>query len=62
MRVKLFVAALSLASVAGLGGYQSTSSARSGWQQAQVKEVAGYRQWARVNPELQLIAAPSLMG
>ena len=62
MRVKIFVAALSLASVAGLGGHQSTSSTRAGWQQAQVKEVTGYRQWARINQEIQLIDAPSLMG
>jgi hypothetical protein len=62
MRVKIFVAALLSASVAGLGGYLNTSSARAGWQEAQVKEVAGYRQWARINPQLQLIDAPSLMG
>lgn len=62
MRVKIFVAALLLASVAGLGGYLSTPSAGAGRQEAQVKEVAGYRQWARINPELQLIDAPSLMG
>ena len=62
MRMKIFVAALLSASAAGLGGYLSASSARVGWQAAQVKEIAGYRQWARINPELQLIDAPSLMG
>lgn len=67
MRVKLFVAALLSASVAGLGGYLSASSAEVGMQEgagqaAQVKEIAGYREWARINSALQLIDAPSLMG
>ena len=62
MRVKIFVAALLSASVAGFGGYLSTSSAGVGPQAAEVKEVAGYRQWQRINLELQKIDAPSLMG
>lgn len=67
MRVKCFVAALLLASIAGLGGYLRASSSvvstQDGAEQvAQVEEIAGYRQWARINPELQLIDAPSLMG
>ncbi|HJU53478.1 MAG TPA: hypothetical protein VJ715_02860 [Pyrinomonadaceae bacterium] len=59
MRVKIFVAAIVLASVAGLEGYLRASSAG---QTAQVKEVAGYRQWPRINIGLQLIDAASLMG
>jgi hypothetical protein len=62
MRAKIFVAALLSALVAWAGGYLSTSAAHAGWQGAQVKEVAGYRDWARINPELQLIKAPSEMG
>lgn len=67
MRVKIFVAAIVLASVAGLEGYLRASSAGGGsqvaaGQTAQVKEVAGYRQWPRINIGLQLIDAASLMG
>ncbi len=67
MRVKIFVTALLLASVAALGGYLRASSAGGGSQEAagqtaQVKEVAGYRQWPRINIGLQLIDAASLMG
>lgn len=59
MRVKIFVTALMLASVAGLANYLRASSAG---QTAQVKEVAGYRQWPRINIGLQRIEAASLMG
>ena len=67
MRVKIFVLALVLASVAALGGYLRASSAGGGSQEAagqaaQVKEIAGYRQWPRINRELQTIDAASLMG
>lgn len=67
MRIKIFVTALVLASLASLGGYLSASSAEVGSQEAagqtaQVKEIAGYREWPRINSVLQLIDAPSLMG
>ena len=67
MRVKIFVAALLSASIASLAGYLSALPAGVGTQEtagqaAQASEVAGYRQWERINPELQLIDAPSLMG
>ena len=60
MRVKLFVAALLLAPV----GYLGTSSAGVGPQEdtAQVKEVAGYRQWERITPRPVPIDFPSAMG
>lgn len=64
MRVKIFVAALLSAAAAGLASPPGTSPAETRPQggAAQVKEVAGYREWARMTPQPVKIDFPSVMG
>jgi hypothetical protein len=64
--VMTFIVGLLLALMAGAVGYSRVRSAETGWplqgaskQEAQIREISGYRQWARVTPEPQLVISPS---
>ena len=66
-RGKILVIALSLATIAGADSFRRASSAEGEGKErakdsAQVKEIAGYRQWARITPQLLQIDFPSVMG
>ena len=53
-RAMTFIVGLLLASIAGAGDDGRVILAQSGWLlQAHVKEISGYRQWARMTPEPQ---------
>jgi hypothetical protein len=60
----IFIAVLLLASIAG--DFSRVLSAETGWplqealkQEAQVKEIFGYRQWEHINPKPWLITVPT---
>jgi hypothetical protein len=65
-RATIFMAGILLASMAGAAEYSRVLSAEAGWtlqealqQEAQVKEISGYRQWERINPNPWLITTPT---
>ena len=61
-----FIVGLLLATIAGADVYSRALSAKTGWpsqealkQEAQVKEISGYRQWERITPEPQPVISPT---
>jgi hypothetical protein len=63
-----FIVGLLLASMAGAAGYSRVLSAETGWpwqealrQEAQVKEISGYRLWMRVTSEPEPVITTSAL-